>query len=489
PQRSSGRSSARPAQSQEDTTEVKTRDYKAVKGFLRFLMMVRSVNMTYNNRAGTVMPGFLPVPFLFGMDSSFSGPGLDFILGSQSTAVKHRAADNGWLATSEFLTFPFTQNNGVDLKLTANVEPFKDWRIQIAASKTKTENYQEIFRYGVVDTLSDGSFLREPVSLSPTRTGSYNITLITIGTSFIKDDDNNNSPTFHDFETNRHIIRDRLNEINPHGEYNLNSQDVLIPAFLAAYSGTDINAINLSPFPRIPLPNWRFDYAGLGKIEALKEIFSSVNLTHSYSSTYSARNYTNSLFYEEDIELNNDIEEYPLASKVNENGELIPAYVITQVIIAERFAPLIGLNVRTKSRLTARIEYKTERNLALNMSNAQVTELNNKDMTFDIGYTKSKFKLPFKIQQRVITLDNDLQFRLNFTIRDTKTVQRKIEENSTITAGNINFQLRPSIQYTLNDRLNITFYFERNINEPRISSSFKRATTAFGTQVRFSLAQ
>jgi len=471
-----------------DTTQVKKSEMKGLKGFLRFLMMIRSVNVSFNQRRGTVFPGFTPKPYLFGLDSDWSAPGLDFILGSQSTGIKNRAVENDWLARSEFLTFPFSQYKNEDFKLTGNIEPFPDLRIQIAANKSKMANYQEIFRFAS-DTLPDGSIGQVPTVFAPTRTGSYNITIITLGTSFRKDDAENNSSTFQNFEQYREVIRDRLNAINPVGEYNLNSQDVLIPAFIAAYTDQDPNQIALSSFPKWPLPNWRIDYAGLSKIPALQEIFSSINITHSYSSTYSVSNYTNSLFYEDFIDLNYPIENTLPAIRENENGDLVPVYVISQVLISERFAPLIGLNLRTKNRLTARIEYKKERNLALNMSNSQITELKSNDFSVDIGYTKNKLKLPFKIRGETTVLDNDIQFRLNFTIRDTKTLQRKIEEASTITQGNINFQLRPTVQYTANQRLNITLYFERNINEPLISSSFKRSTTSFGTQIRFSLAQ
>jgi cell surface protein SprA len=284
-------------------------------------------------------------------------------------------------------------------------------------------------------------------------------------------------------------MRDRLNALNPSGEYNLNSQDVLIPAFLAAYTDNDPLTSTVSSFPKWPMPNWRIDYAGLGKIPALREIFSSINLTHGYSSVYSVSNYTNSLLYENFIDLNYPIEDYRPALRSNENDDLVPVYVIGQVVVSERFTPLIGLNIRTKNRLTARIEYKRERNLALNLSNAQVTELRSSDFSFDIGWTKTKLILPIKIRGNIVSLDNDIQFRINFTIRNTKTVQRKVDETNTITQGNINFQLRPTIQYTMNQRLNMTLYFERNINEPLISSSFKRSTTSFGTQIRFSLAQ
>ncbi len=78
---------------------------------------------------------------------------------------------------------------------------------------------------------------------------------------------------------------------------------------------------------------------------------------------------------------------------------------------------------------------------------------------------------------------------MTFTVRDTKTVQRKIDDVSTVTNGNINYQFRPTMSYVMNNKLNLTMYFERNINQPKVSNSFNRATTAFGFQLRFSLAQ
>ena len=223
----------------------------------------------------------------------------------------------------------------------------------------------------------------------------------------------------------------------------------------------------------------------------MAEIFSSVNITHSYTSTYDVIGFTASGQYldPELITLDNNIEDYPLASVFNDNGDWVPLYVINQVAITERFAPLIGINLRTKSRLDFRIEYRRERNLALQLSNAQVTELNRKDFVVDVGYRKAGFKIPWKMGGKTVTLDNDLTFRLALSIGDSETIQRKIEESNTITSGNLNFQLSPTVSYVVNDRLQVQLYFERNINEPKVTNSFKRATTRFGTQISFSLAQ
>jgi cell surface protein SprA len=145
--------------------------------------------------------------------------------------------------------------------------------------------------------------------------------------------------------------------------------------------------------------------------------------------------------------------------------------------------------VRTQSKITARIEYNQERNLLLNLSNVQVTEISNRDYVIGIGFTKNNVRVPFKVQGKNVVLKNDLNFRCDFTLRDSKTVQRTLDENSTVTAGNLGIQLKPAINYAVNQRLNLQMYFERNINEPRISSSFRRADTNFGVQLRYSLSQ
>ena len=74
---------------------------------------------------------------------------------------------------------------------------------------------------------------------------------------------------------------------------------------------------------------------------------------------------------------------YPLASQQTENG-LIPFYIINQVRIIERFAPLIGLNIKKKNNLNARVDYKKDRNIMLNLSNSQVNEMRNSDFTIDL---------------------------------------------------------------------------------------------------------
>jgi cell surface protein SprA len=465
---------------------------KFIKGIARTLMSVKSLNVNFSEREGTLLPGFLPQPFLLGMDSGFNAPGLPFILGSQNTDIKQRTIENNWLAPSPEQTMPFRQSRIVDLNFRAMVEPLTDLKIQVDARKMKQGNYQEIFRYETI-VEPDGSITElGPQSLTPSRAGSYSITFLSIKTAFVKDAEDNTSPLFRNFEDYRAVFKERMdNQLGEGNEYPLNHQDVLVPAFIAAYSGRDPNKVSTSNFPAIPLPNWNINYAGLSKIPFINQYFASVNLTHAYSSTFDVNNYTSSLLYDDNLTLNHQVERTPPASIRDEDGVsvLAPRFVLGQVTISERFAPLIGVNFRTKSKINGRVEYKTERNLALQIMSSQITELNSNDVLLDFGYTKTGMKLPFKVQGETVTLDNDITFRMGLTIRDTKSIQRKIDEINTITNGNINFQLRPTVNYVVNQKLSVLLYYERTINEPRITNSFRRTTSSFGAQVRFSLAQ
>jgi len=483
--RRSSRSRTQPA----DT--VKKSESKAGKAFLRALMMVRSINATYSIKEGTTLSGFTQSPYLFGMDTAWAAPGWDFVLGSQDASIRTRAAENGWLVKNSLLNDPFKQSQTIDLNIKATIEPFKDFKIQIDVKKNKISQYQEIYR---VNSLGQSY-----ESYAPSRSGSYSITFLAIKTSFLDDRSGNESFVFEQFIKNREIIQSRLNTAANDTLYTVNNQDVLIPAFIAAYGGNNAETIGLTSFPKTPMPNWRLDYSGLGKIASLRKKFSSITISHAYVSSFSVANYANSLYYNraDDLTLSNDIENQQAATIVNDQGNLVPTYVFNQVLITERFAPLIKIAIRTRTRLNASIEYKTERSLALNLANTQITEIQGKDFVISFGFTKANVKIPFKIQGRTTTLKNDLDFRMDFSLKDTKTIQRKYNDGisseeepvNTITSGNVNLQLRPNIGYSLNNRLTLQFYFERNINEPRISSSFKRSTSSFGVQVRFSLAQ
>lgn len=452
----------------------------AVKGLLRLLMSLRSISGTYSVIEGTILPGFAPSPWLFGLDQ-YGAPGWKFVLGDQDGDIRFKAADQGWLTKEKQLTNYFTQSKTKSLAMRAQVDPSADFKIQLDLKKDVTDTYQEIFRY--IDPIEGYG------SLSPSRIGTYKISNISILTAFNRTNDETSSDVFHQFEKNLDIIRERLNLENPDtSTYNRTSQDVTIASFIAAYTGKSAKTVSLSPFPKTPLPNWQVTYNGLINVPVFKQAFQAITITHGYSSTYSVLNYNNSQEYQDPNKIGIDVPIEDYNNGTYGTGKL-PIYVISQVLISEQFSPLVGINIRTKNRLTVRADYKTKRELSLFVSNAQITELNSKDVSVEVGYTKNNFRLPFKTKGRTIVLKNDVTFRLNLTIADTKTIQRSIELPNRITSGNINFQLRPNVGYTVNQKLSIQLYYDYTINEPVVSNAFRRTTTRFGAQVRFSLAQ
>ena len=481
PTRSRSRSRTRtPAAS--DTTKRKRsiEEQKLLRGILRAMMSVRNITFDYSIAQGTVLPGYLPQVFLFGLDRDMSNPSLGFILGGQSADIRTRLARDGLYAPSVFLTAPFSQDRNINFRFSAVVEPFQDFRITVTGQKRHTENFQELFRR------EDGT--NDFISINPSRSGSYGISYFMLRTAFVKDN-GDESPLFADFENFRSVIRTRLEGLNSVGPYDENSQDVVIPAFVAAYTGQNPESIKLSAFPKIPIPNWSLNYRGLNKIEALKSVFTTINISHAYSSTYDVSNYINSPLYSLGLGFDNNITDNRLANQFNENGTLVPVFIGQQLILGERFSPLVGVNLRTKNNWDVNVDYSRERNIALNLSNIQVTEQSSTDLNVRIGFAKAGVKVPFRIRGRRETLPNELRFNMGLSIRDSKTVQRRIGETSTVTDGIRIFRLSPTLDYNVSEALQLTLYFERNLNDPRVTTSFLNARTAFGGRIRFNLSQ
>jgi cell surface protein SprA len=279
-----------PAQAENDTTrdENKVNVAKVITtGFLKILTGLKDVQFTYTESNGTLLPGFTPKPELIGNRMSDMAPGLGFVFGSQED-IRYRAARNGWLTTDTLLNNAYITRLTKNLTARATYEPFQEFRIEFTADRTESFGHQEYFKAN-----RNGVFTPSGAQ----DRGSFSISFLTIKTAFQKDSDDNTSPTFEQFKDNRRIVAARLGALNPSSEgindttnypvgYGPGSQDVLIPAFIAAYTGQSATSVGLSAFPSIPIPNWRFTYTGLSKIEFLKKYFKQVNIGHAYRSTY-----------------------------------------------------------------------------------------------------------------------------------------------------------------------------------------------------------
>lgn len=484
-----------------DTGKKKPAELKFLKAIVRAAMSVRNVNLSVTQTENTVLPGFTQTIDYLGMNSTNDAPGWGFVLGDQNPNVRVRASKNGWLSTSPDQTQLFTQSRTLNLTARATLEPFKDFKIQLDLKRSETDTYNENYRTAT-DTL--GRLILDDLgnplytSQTPNRTGNYSISTIAWKTAFSRNNasDRNRSPEFNQFEKNLDEVQLRLVDqgiVKPGDPasrdslYKKQGQLVMIPSFLAAYTGQSAQSVSLSPFPRIPLPNWRLDYAGLTKLPILAEKFTSINLTHSYTCNYSVDQFSSSLRYGgSKLLLTNSRDQ--IATEKSETGVLLPVYNITQVTLVERFSPLVGINVRTKSKLTFKLDYNRDRTVVLNTSNASITEQRSREITVGAGFQKSGLKLPIRFEGQQIVLKNEVTMRCDISIRSTTNIQRFFTQTHAYQSGSISeVQIRPNISYMFNQRLNMQLYYSYVSTNPFTSNSFPTKTTRFGVQLRFNL--
>jgi cell surface protein SprA len=464
-----------------DIEDIVRGESKILKNFTRALLTVRGINFSYTRQESTILPGFLPTPKFFGL-SSENAPGLGFVLGSQDHNIAYTAAQKGWLSPSTVLNTPFQQNLTKKFTASTTLEPFKDFRMVVNWRLDRTDAYQEYFRPGS----AGGPF----ETFSAVRNGQFSMSFWSFRTAFIGLRKDNTSPIFDRFESYREYFINKLTAANSEksGTYTRTSQDVLIPAFFAAYSGQPVEKAQLSPFYNFPLPNWQVTYNGMSGLGFIRKRFSAFTINHSYTSTYSVGNFISNLDYTAAY-VNLAVQGYPMSTAVNQFGQFVPVFAMSTITMSEKFAPMIGVQFQTKNRISGQLAYNQSRDVALNLSNAQVAELSNKDLTASIGFTRQNVRIPFRINGAYKRLKNDLTFSCNLTFRDTRAIQRKLDAEQIITAGNVNFQLRPQISYIVSRRLNFNLYFDRTFNDPLVSNSFRRATTSGGVQVKFNLAE
>tara|TARA_B100001250_G_scaffold125539_2_gene106769 strand:+ start:19684 stop:26826 length:7143 start_codon:yes stop_codon:yes gene_type:complete len=465
--------------------------FEFLKYATRFVLGVKNISVNYSENQGTLLPGYLNQSKFLGQDWAQLSPGLPFAFGSQKD-IRPKAGRNGWITTSTSLNTMYKTNSSVNLTLRSTVEPIKQFRIELTANKTSSNNYTEYFRWD--DEIDNFN------SFSPTEYGSYSISFITWRTAFRGDNDDNKSSVFNNFRIFRSNIAEQLAQNNPNfnggldpltgypteydnndtiltGGYGPTSQDVMIPAFLAAYSGTNPSQVNLTAFPQIPLPNWRITYDGFIKIPYFKKRFKQFTMGHAYRSTYSVGSYQTNLNYGDGDEINFNNMSYHVSRE------------ISQVTINEQFSPLFKVDMTWKNSLLTKLEFKKSRVLALSLANNQLTETGSQEYVVGLGYRIKDVEFKMFSGGRGKKLSSDLDLKLDFNLMNNKTVIRKVlEDVEQITMGQQLIKIKFSADYVVNQRLNIKAFYDRAITNPLISTTFPSSITNIGFSLRFTLA-
>jgi cell surface protein SprA len=462
--------------------------------FLRLLMMVRTASFTYTEGNAMSINGFMLEPDLIGLNVKHNGaPGFLFVFGDQDEQLLYRAGQNGWLTTSDMLNTPYQQRHNTTLNIKLSLEPIKDVRIDLSANRTYSRMMQSFY---VADT--HGVFH----DYSRQQTGNFSITTFCARTFFVKDKrvsgtssmDNYRNQNFENFKNFRIIIANRLAEARrqahpdyvrgtdeyPDG-YGSLDQEVLLHAFWAAYSGISPEKVKTgSPFFNIPLPNWTITYNGLIRIPGVNKVFQTFSLRHSYSCLYQLGGYSTNLAFDPD---RGNMQE--IRDALN---NFIPYIEVGQAAINESMNPLIGFDMSLKNSLQFKAEWRKSRTITLSMTNFQVTENANDEIVFGAGYRIKGLDIVFNFAGVRRKTEGELALRADFSIRDNKTILRKIEEDvNQASSGQRILQIAFNAEYLFTKNFSIKLFYDHNLTQPALSNQYRTLTISAGLSLKIML--
>ena len=507
------------------------------KIIVRPLLSFRKAKISYQENLSTVVPGFMDSPKFFGLSDQFTSPGWDFVFGLQPNINKiesaatqdnwlTRGAAKGWFTEDRFLSQQVFQQQRFDFNANFDLEPFKDFNIKLDFQKNTSNNHTEEFK----NTVSSGDPIFEQLALKDI--GSFEVSYFSMNTLFINDNDE----LFNRFSEYRKTVSNRLAEmtgqpINVHPDNPLykegfgdQSQQVMIPAFIAAYVGIDPRVVNLdlqseiTDLKYIPRPNWTIDYKGLSKLGIFEDIFSSFSIKHGYRSSLTVNNFSSDLRY--------DFETRYTETDANENN-YYSRLIIPDLVIQENFDPIIGIDIKTKNDLNFRFNYKKSRMLLL--SSKSLTETKSTEIVLGFSYKLQNVVFGGKAAKKksrqkdeedaandgekpedkslsnksgndfspgnrgnkrgVSNTSRDMNFSFDFSYRDNITLENYLDNGRKAdpTRGNLTIRLSPAVDYAVTDNLILRLFVDYNKTLPHVPTSFPITRIDGGLTVRFML--
>lgn len=485
----------------EDKTEKVNFGKEFTDHALRFLMMPRSASFRWRSGHSMNLPLFAPnIGNVFGQSLSHGPmtPGLDFAFGFYDKSYIDKALENDWLITSSDQVSPalYTKSNEYNFEL--NLEPVRGLKIVLTSNLTDSRTEQIQFMYADRPTSYTGSYLRTHMAIATSLKDS-------------KADNGYESDAFNTFLNNIPIVAQRVENqyLGTHyptsgfmedshlagalyqpteGGLSGTSPDVLIPAFLAAYSGTNVNKISLKHFGGLGSirPNWKVTYDGLIRLGNMSRWFKAFTLTHAYQCTYAIGSYSSYMNW---VGIGGE-----LGYVFNEQtGMPMPSspFNITSVAITEKFAPLIGAKLTLFNDLTFNAEYRDARTLNLNTSAGQVVETTSKQFSIGAGYKIANFNTILKLGSKQGGVSNDLSMNLDLALANNQSLIRRIETAFTqATTGSRTFSINFMASYVLSKRVTLSAFFDHQVNTPLVSNSaYPTSNSNYGIAINVSLAR
>ncbi len=524
-----------------DKTKSKDRAPSMVERILiRPLLSVRSVKFNYKEEFGTLIPGFMPESSLLGLSEGFTSPGWQFASGLQPNLDKNSEnnflqKNKTWFNPSNAFNDQLTQSERQNINLKIALEPFKDFKIDVDFNKDYKNSHTEIFKNKEVN----GSL--NYMQLASLNMGSLETTYSSLNTLF-----DNPQDLIVQFKANRKTVAEKLaGGLSPrHPDYpnfpkgyGPASYAVVVPSFLAAYTGTEAGSINtditssVKSYNYIPKPNWQLRYDGLSKLPFFSTFLSSFSLKHGYKSTLSINNFNSGVDYQDSNPFKQD-----------EKSNYYAKIEIPALTMKEDFSPLIGIDLKTKSNMEIKFEYKKGRTLDLRASTNELSETLNSSFVFGYGYiienfkgfggggakkkkTTRKKKDEFDLSDKEDPNEEDengalggggldgngkskkdskskkkdakastnvkgrkLTINCDFSLRDEVTQQYLLSDEALVgtrNRGQKSLQFNPTVEYQMYKNLAIRLYFEYQSSTPYTPGSYSNTNMSAGTVVRY----
>lgn len=482
------------------------------KIIIRPLLILRSARANYTISNNSVVPGFMPKTEIVGLGENFQAPGWQYILGFQPTDewLYWAAREKGWFTASRYLSLDLMRGNQESWSGELNLEPFTDFKVDFTVQKTIQMSSTYLFKNKDVPDLDPYTDFQDANYQLNRRNafGSFNISYLALNTMFEGTELADMAALFDIVEDNRQIIAARLSPSGlPHEEegakwregYGSKQQDVLIPAFIAAYTKRNPHTVNLDLFDELPRPNWTLNYNGLSKLKGIKNVFRDFSLRHAYQSMMTVNSFESNGRFDEDNPFSDD--------NKNESFNYYSEYFIPQLTINERFAPLVGLQIRTVNDIQFAVDYNKERNLNLSFSNSILHESRSENISLNFGYLIKNVNISWlsfnfddigldkrqrnikRAREQNKSRGRDLNIACTFRYQRDITVSHQfdIDQNPRPERGTKTYQLNPTVEYDMNDNMSLQLYYMYNYTFPETGQSVPVTNMRGGLKLRMYL--
>jgi cell surface protein SprA len=205
-------------------------------------------------------------------------------------------------------------------------------------------------------------------------------------------------------------------------------------------------------------------------------------LNHTYIGTLSVNSFLSSFFYQDLLGVG-----FPsFIDSISNN--FVPFYQVPNVTITENLGPLLGFDAAFKNGVNISIKFNKTRMVSLSLVDYQVSETKSSEIVVGGGARVKGLVLPFTVFG-TRRLKNDLNFNVSVGYRSDLTSNSYLAQATNVpTRGQKVISISPTIDYIVNDFLQLRIFYDRRQTVPVLSTSYPITTTRAGITLRFLFA-